>query len=62
MDQVWLKRGEGRDIVGRGRVDTLGKYIWARAGQIKLASDAVCVSVALPSSPVLHYQAEQSQQ
>lgn len=38
MEQVWLERGEGGDIAGRGRVDTSRKDIWASAAQSKLAS------------------------
>lgn len=32
MEQVWLKRGEGRDT---GRVYTLRKNIWAQADLYK---------------------------
>lgn len=60
MDQVWMKRGEGRDIAGRGRVDTSRKDIWARAAQSKLASHSGRASVALPPSPVLHYRQSKS--
>lgn len=48
MEQVWLKRGEGRDIGGRGRVDTSRKDIWARAAQSKLASHSVPQCHCLP--------------
>lgn len=56
MEQVWLERGEGGDIAGRGRDDTSRKDIWASAAQSKLASHTGRASVALPPSPVLHYR------
>lgn len=60
MDQVWFRRGEGRDIAGRGRVDTSSKDIWARTAQSKLVSNAGHTSAALPPSPVLHYRQSKS--